>query len=187
MRKVVAGLYMSLDGVVEDRSTWGSSYFNKEMLEMIREGTAEADAVLIGRRTYEAFADFWPKQGSDVPMSDFLNNSPKYVLSTTLKTVAWKNSTLHKGDLSEVVAELKARPGKNIQVPGSPRLVRTLMQLGLLDALSLFVIPIVLGKGMRLFEEVTREVPLELVASTSFSTGVVGVTYRPKRNDGAPR
>jgi dihydrofolate reductase len=181
MRKIVAGLFMSLDGVVEAPNDWAFQYSSDEMWAGIAAGVAQADAVLLGRRTYEGFASFWPTQGSDVPMSDFLNHSPKYVVSATLDTLAWANSTALTGDLADELATLTRQAGGNIQVPGSPTLVRSLLRDGLLDELSLNVCPIVVGSGMRLFDGLTAEVRLELVDSTSLSTGVVGLTYRPER------
>lgn len=129
MRKIVAGLAITLDGVVESPSA-GWMLYNDEMGEVIGAGIAQADTVLLGRRTYLEFAELWPGQGSDVPMADFLNNTPKYVVSATLDTVEWKNSTLLKGDLAEELTKLKRQPGKNIQIPGSPRLVRSLLATG---------------------------------------------------------
>ena len=180
MRKIVAGLLMSLDGVVESPNHWGfSRYFNDEMREGISAGIAQADAVLLGRRTYLEFAALWPNQGSDVLMADFLNHSPKYVVSSTLVRLEWSNSRLVRGDLAAELAKLKAQPGKNILIPGSPTLVRSLVRDGLLDELTLNVCPVVVGSGMRLFEGITEHVPLKLVDSTTLSTGVVGVTYQP--------
>ena len=181
MRKIVAGLLMSLDGVVESPDRWGwARYMNKEMTEAITAGIAQADAVLLGRRTYEQFAGLWPNQSSDVPMADFLNKSPKYVVSSTLRTpLAWANSNLIAGDLAEELTNLKEQPGKNIQIPGSPVLVRSLLGMGLLDELSLNICPIVVGSGMRLFDGIADEVTLRLVDSTVFSTGVLAVTYQP--------
>jgi len=183
MRKIVAGLLMSLDGVVESPSEWGwSQYMNDEMTQGIVAGIAEADAVLLGRRTYVEFADLWPNQGSDVPMADFLNNSHKYVVSASLgPPLAWANSSLITGDLAEELTKLKQQPGKNILIPGSPTLVRSLLRDGLLDELSLNVCPVVVGSGMRLFDGVARRVSLKLVHSSTLSTGVLGVTYQPVR------
>ncbi len=179
MRKVVAGLFISLDGVVESPEQWGFQYFNDEMSEVIAGGIAQADAVLLGRRTYLAFAELWPNQGSDVPMADFLNNTPKHVVSATLNTLKWQPATLIKGDLTEELRKLKQQPGKNIQIPGSPTLVRSLLRNGLLDELSLGICPVVVGSGMRLFDEMTHQVGLKLVESRPFSTGVLSVTYQP--------
>jgi dihydrofolate reductase len=179
MRKIVAGLCISLDGVVESPGKWGFPYFTDEMYEVMRAGVAQADAVLLGRRTYLDFAQLWPTQSSDVPMADFLNNSPKYVVSATLDKLEWANSHLVTGDLASELTKLKQQPGKSIQVPGSPTLVRSLLRDGLLDELAMMVCPIVVGSGMRLFDEMTHQVPLELVESRAYSTGVLGVGYRP--------
>ncbi len=178
MRKIVAGLAITLDGVVESPSShW--LLFNGEMNEVIGAGVAQSDAILLGRNTYLQFAELWPKLGSHVPMADFMNNTPKYIVSSSLTTLDWANSSLVTGDLAEEVAQLKERPGKNIQIPGSPRLVRSLLRDGLLDELSLMVHPIVLGAGMRLFDEVTNRIGLKLIESRTLSTGVLCVTYQP--------
>ena len=180
MRKLVAGLLMSLDGVVESPNVWGwPRYMNDEMSQAIVAGIAQADAVLLGRRTYLEFARIWPDQGSDVPMADFLNNAPKYVVSTTLRApLEWENSHLLTGDLAEQVNNLKRQAGKMILVPGSPRLVRSLLAEGLLDQMSLNICPIVVGTGLRLFDGLTKQVSLRLVDSTRLRTGVIGVTYQ---------
>jgi dihydrofolate reductase len=180
MRKIVAGLLMSLDGVVESPGEWGfSRYFNDEMKEGISTGIAQADAVLLGRRTYLEFAELWPKLGSDVLMSDFLNHSPKYVVSSTLKTLEWANSRLLTGDLTEALNKLKRQPGKDILIPGSPTLVRALVRDGLLDVLNLNVCPVVVGSGMRLFEGISDQIHLKLVGTATLRNGVVGMTYGP--------
>jgi dihydrofolate reductase len=179
MRRIVAGLYISLDGVVEDRTGWAFGYFNDQMWEMIRAGIEEADAILLGRRTYTQFAEIWPNQSSDVPMADFLNHAPKYVVSSQLDTLKWANSHLIHGDLADELSKLKQQPGKNIQVPGSPSLVRSLLQDGLLDELALLICPIVVGSGMRLFEDVTHELRLKLVQSVTLANGALATRYAP--------
>jgi dihydrofolate reductase len=186
-RKITTGLLMSLDGVVESPNVWGwGRYFNDEMKEGIAAGIANADTVLLGRRTYLEFAELWPKQSSDVLMADFLNNSPKYVVSTTLREpLSWKNSRLINGDVADKIRKLKQQPGKDIMVPGSPTLVRWLLNHGLLDELNLSICPIVVGNGARLFEGVDKEVSLKLVASIALKTGVLGTTYAPVRADRA--
>jgi dihydrofolate reductase len=181
MRKIVAGLAISLDGVVEAPSRGNWMLYNDEMGEIIGAGIAQADAILLGRRTYLEFAALWPGMGSDVPMADFMNRTPKYVVSSTLRTLEWANSILLTGDLAEEVAKLKAQPGRSIQIPGSPRLVWSLLRDGLLDELALMVHPVVLGSGLRLFEEMTGPISLTLVDSRTLSTGVVSVTYQPAR------
>jgi len=177
MRKTVAGLAVSVDGVVESPSNW--MLMNDEMGEVIGAGIAQSDAILLGRRTYLEFADLWPNQSHDVLMADFMNNTPKHIVSSTLDRLDWANSSLVAGDLAEEVTRLKQQRGKNILIPGSPRLVCSLLRAGLLDELGLMVHPIVAGSGMRLFEQMTHQVCLELVESRTFSTGVVFLSYRP--------
>jgi dihydrofolate reductase len=180
MRKIVAGLFISLDGVVESPASWAYQYFNEEMADVIGTGLAQADAVLLGRRTYLEFAELWPSQGSDVPMAAFLNNTPKHVVSSTLNSLDWAGSSVVSGDLAAEVTKLKGQPGKNIQVPGGPTLVRSLLRDGLLDELSLMVAPIVVASGARLLDEMIQT-PLKLLRSRTISTGVLSVTYEPAK------
>jgi len=180
MRKVVASELVSLDGVMESPEEWAFSYSNAEMAEANEAGMAAADAMLFGRVTYQEFASYWPYQNSaDQPFTDYLNNTPKFVVSTTLKEpLEWQNSTLIKGDVAEEIARLKRQPGKDIGIVGSGVLVRSLLKDGLLDELTLMVHPVVLGSGKRLFEEGGDQRTLELVDSKTFSTGVLYLTYR---------
>jgi dihydrofolate reductase len=178
-RQIVAGLFMSLDGVADSPAASADKYANQEMAEVMAAGLAQADAVLLGPQTYLLFAQIWQRQGSEVSMANFLNHAPKYVVSHTLEKLEWQPATLIKGDLAESLTELKRQPGKNILVPGSPRLVRSLLRLGLLDELSLNFCPVVVGAGLHLFDEITQQVNLKLVDSRTYSNGVVGVTYRP--------
>jgi dihydrofolate reductase len=178
MRKIVTGLFISLDGVVESPWSWASPYFNDELFDWIDAGLPQADAILLGRCTYLEFAELWPSQGSSSAMAAFLNNTPKYIVSSTLDTLRWGPASLVRGDLAEELGKLKQQPGKNIQIPGSPKLVRSLLREGLLDELSLAICPLVVGSGMRLLEEVTEQVRLTLVESMAFSTGVVAATYQ---------
>lgn len=180
MRKVVTGLFMSLDGVVESPEDWAYQYADGQMWQEIAAGIARADAVLLGRRTYEQFAQIWPGQPSDLPMAAFLNNTHKYVVSATLDTLEWGPATLITGDVAAEITGLKRRAGKNIQIPGSPTLVRSLLQDGLIDELTVDICPIVVGSGMHLFEDTTGQVRLQLAESKTFSTGAVGVTYQPQ-------
>jgi dihydrofolate reductase len=179
MRKIVAGLFVSLDGVMEAPETWHFPYFDDEMGEAVQAQMAASDTMLLGRRTYQEFASFWPHQGSDVPMADQMNSTPKVVVSTTLDTVEWQNSTLINDDVAAEIGKLKQQPGKDIGVTGSATLVRSLLRDDLLDELRLLVHPIVVGSGRRLFEDGTDRKPLELVDSTRFGTGVLHLTYRP--------
>ena len=185
MRKIAAGLFVSLDGVVEFPERWGFQYMDKEMSDGIVAGIAQADAVLLGPTTYRLFARLWPQQMDDVPMAKFLNHSRKYVVSRTPDRVGkleWEPATLLKGGLASSLAKVKAETGKTIRVPGSPKLVRSLLQEGLLDQLSLTICPEVIGSGMRLFDEVTDHVRLTVEQSRISSNGAISVTYRPLRS-----
>lgn len=168
---------MTLDGVVDSPGLWQSRYFDAEIADLIGASLAQSDALLLGRRTYQEFAAYWPRQGSVTPLARQMNDTPKLVVSSTLETVEWANSTLVTGDLSQKLANLKRRPGKNIQVSGSPTLVESLLRDGLLDELALLVHPIVVGGGRRLFEDGAYCTALRLVESRSFGTGVVSLRY----------
>jgi dihydrofolate reductase len=177
MRKIVAGLFLSLDGVMESPEEWTGPYMNDEMGQAIGSQLAAADAMLLGRRTYQTFAAAFSDETH--PMATQMNSTPKFVVSTTLATADWRNSTLIKGDVVEEVTKLKQQPGKNIVISGSPTLVRSLLRDNLLDELNLLVPPIVLGSGRRLFEDGSGRLALKLVDSKTFSTGVLSLTYAP--------
>ena len=181
MKKVTAGLFVSLDGVTESPEKWQLPYFNDEMGEAVGAAMAAADAMLLGRVTYQEFASYWPGVSSeDQPFADYMNNSPKYVASRTLEgPLEWNNSTLIKGNLVEEIARLKRQPGKNIGITGSVTLVQSLLEQDLLDELGLMIHPVVVGSGKRLFEEWGDPKKLKLVESKTFSTGVVSLTYPP--------
>jgi dihydrofolate reductase len=185
MRKINAGLYMSLDGVVEapgpgeafEHAGWTGPYFDAELGQTVGSILAANDTMLLGRATYEGFADAFAGQSDGV--ADVMNNTPKVVVSTTLKSADWQNSSLISSDVAQAIGALKQRPGKSIGIGGSPTLVRWLLRQGLIDELSLFVMPIVLGKGKRLFEEGGNPLPLTLLGSRTFNTGAVLLTYGP--------
>ena len=179
MRKIVAGLFISLDGVVEAPQDWHFPYFNDEMGEAVADQANAADTMLFGRNTFEEFASFWPDQGSDVPFADVINNTPKVLVTTTLDSVEWGPTTIVKDHVIDAVKALKEAPGKDISITGSPTLVRTLLREGLVDELRLLVHPIVVGHGKRLFETEDQSIPLELIESKTFQTGVQAMTYAP--------
>jgi len=179
MRKVIAVEFVSLDGVMESPAEWAFSYSNDEMEEANASGMAASDALLLGRVTYEGLAAFWPHQPGGVPMVDYINSVPKFVVSTTLEEVEWNNSTLIKGNIAEEIADLKRQPGKDITIVGSGALVRSLLRDGLLEELRLMVHPVILGSGKRLFEDGGVQNALKLVDSKTFGTGVLYLTYRP--------
>jgi dihydrofolate reductase len=181
MRKIVSGLFISLDGVYEAPDQWHFPYFNDEMGQAVDEQMAASDTMLIGRVTYQEFAGFWPdKTAAEIDIAAYMNNTPKLVVSNTLTSVAeWQNSTLLRGDLTTELTRLKQQPGKNIAITGSGTLVRSLLRDGLLDELRLLVHPIVAGSGKRLFDGADYQKPLELVESKVLSTGVLYLTYAP--------
>lgn len=178
MRKVVAGLFMSLDGVVEAPDKW-QEHFDEDMGEAMMQQLASQDAVLLGRVTYQEWAPYWPT-ATDEPFASFINPAPKYVFSTTLDSVAdWENSTLVKGDLAQEIARLKQLPGKNIGTAGSPSLVSSLIERGLLDELTLLVHPVVVGSGKRLFQTESGLKRLKPISSKMTRTGTMILTYQP--------
>jgi dihydrofolate reductase len=181
VRKVTAGLFVSLDGVVESPEKWNSSYFDQEMGAAIGAAMAASDAMLLGRVTFQEFASYWPGVSSEEqPFAEHMNNTQKYVVSTTLENAdGWQNSTLINGNFAEEIAALKRRPGKDIAITGSGTLVHSLLQEDLLDELGLFVFPVVVGGGKRLFEDGGDKRVLTLVDSKTFGSGVVSLTYRP--------
>ncbi|WP_327090230.1 dihydrofolate reductase family protein [Nonomuraea sp. NBC_01738] len=176
-RKIVAGLFVSLDGVVEAPESWHFPYLNDEMGAVVERMHAEADTLLMGRVTYEAFAAAWPGQRG--PLADAINGMRKLVASTTLHDPGWHNVTVIDGDLIAAVKDLKRQPGGNIQLAGSISLTRALLAAGLLDELRLLVHPIVVGDGQRLFPDGMGQVPLALTRSAAFATGVLDLTYQP--------
>jgi dihydrofolate reductase len=177
MRKIVAVEFVSLDGVAEAPESWTPPYFNEELMEIAQAGMDSADAMLLGRRTYEDFAAYWPHQPKDAPFAEWTNTNHKYVVSTTRTSLEWGPSTLIASDVAAWLARVKERPGKNISLLGSPTLFRSLLGEGLIDELSLFLIPTIVGKGKRLFEEPVGELPTRLVESRTLSNGVIALTY----------
>jgi dihydrofolate reductase len=186
-------MFVTLDGVLqspgapdEDPSEgfeyggWLVPYADDDMAQAMAGFFDEADAFLLGRRTYELFAAFWPQvTDPDDPIASRLNSLPKYVASRTLEDVSWEGSTLLKGDVAKEVAELKGKPGRELQVHGSGGLAQTLMQHDLIDEYRLLTYPVVLGKGKRLFADGAKPVALNLIDHKTTSTGVSIDVYRP--------
>ncbi len=185
MRKVTAGLFLSLDGVTESPERWQLPYFNDEMEEVVGAAMAAADAMLLGRVTYQGFASYWPGvSAEEEPFAEYMNNTPKYVVSRTLEgPLEWNNSTLIEGNLVEEISRLKQQPGKNIGITGSVTLVQSLLREDLLDELGLMIHPVVVGSGKRIFEGWGEPKGLTLVDSETFSPGVVYLTYRPAEKE----
>ena len=167
-----------------ERGGWALGPGDDETMTFINETYQRADAFLFGRRTYEIFAGSWGTlTEQDVPgwepVMRALNTRPKYVASTTLTEPAWADTTVLSGDLAAAIAELKAKPGGELQVHGSGALVRWLLENDLVDEMTLLVVPVVLGQGTRLFPETGPDIALDLVESRVDSKGVTIQVYRP--------
>jgi dihydrofolate reductase len=184
MRKIVAGLFVSVDGVVESPDTWTGPYFSPEVGQVVGSLIAGGDTLLLGRVTYQGFAEAFGGQTGG--MADQMNSFPKLVVSTTLDRAEWQNSTLLSGDIAGQIGQLKQQPGRNINVSGSATLVAWLLREGLLDELGLLVFPVVVGHGKRLFGGEGSQVGLELTGSQTFSSGVVHLTYHLAGSEGGP-
>ncbi|HZJ07346.1 MAG TPA: dihydrofolate reductase family protein [Nocardioidaceae bacterium] len=183
MRKITAGLFISLDGVVEDPGDWHFPYFNDEMGAAVAGQLGAADTLLLGRRTYDSFAGAWPDRetggGEDADFAKALGDARKIVVSNQSLQFTWRNTQQLKGDLVETVTALKNEPvDTDIAMSGSVSVVRQLLVAGLLDELHLLVHPIAVRNGMRLFDEGTP-IPLRLVSSQAFTTGVLHLIYTP--------
>jgi dihydrofolate reductase len=176
MGSINAGLFITLDGVIEAPQTWQGDYFNDEMGAAVGEMMGGNDAMLLGRHTYDEFAAYWPSADPADPITAQMNGTPKYVVSTTLEKADWENTTVVSGDVKAELLRLKQ--DKQLGVTGSATLVRWLLQEGLIDELHLFVHPVVVGAGKRLFEP-GEKIQLRLIDSTTFSTGVLHLVYGP--------
>jgi dihydrofolate reductase len=183
MRKITAGLFISLDGVVEAPDQWHFPYFNEEMGAAVDATLGAADTVLFGRKTYDSFAGAWPEREAageeDAGLAKALGDARKIVVSNRKLEFTWRNSEQLEGDLVEAVTALKNEPGRNIGLSGSVSVVRQLLAAGLLDELHLLVHPIAVRKGMRLFDEGESPIPLRLISSETFKTGVLNLVYAP--------
>jgi dihydrofolate reductase len=168
-----------------ERGGWAMGAGDNETMTFINQTYQRADAFLFGRRTYELFAAYWgvmdPGSG---PIPDALNTKPKYVASTTLTEPHWAGTTVLSGDIAAAVAELKAKPGGELQVHGSGALIRWLLENDLVDEINLLTVPVVLGQGTRLFPDTGPDIALDLVDSRADSKGVTIQVYQPA---GRPR
>jgi dihydrofolate reductase len=186
MGRIIVTEFVSLDGVVEapgggeefKHGGWSFEIERGEEGDKFKLDEAlEADALLLGRVTYEAFAAAWPSREGE--FADKFNNMPKYVVSSTLEDPEWNNSTVLKGDVAEEVSKLRERQDGEIVVHGSPRLVQTLIEHDLVDELRLMVFPVVLGSGKRLFGETSDKKRLRLADSKTVGDGVAILIYEP--------
>ncbi|MBB5866898.1 dihydrofolate reductase [Allocatelliglobosispora scoriae] len=184
MRKITAGLFISLDGVVEAPDQWHFPYFNDEMGASVDATLGAADTMLLGRKTYDSFAGAWPDReaagGEDAHFAAKLGDARKIVVSNQRLDFTWRNSEQLRGDFVEAVTALKNEPGDSaIAMSGSVSIVRQLLAAGLLDELHLLVHPIAVRKGERLFDDGEPSIPLTLISSQTFKTGVLSLLYAP--------
>ncbi|MFL5671987.1 MAG: dihydrofolate reductase family protein [Chloroflexota bacterium] len=189
--KLMATMMVSLDGVYQgpggpdedrrggfDRGGWTAAHADAEMWPVLVSMFERADALLLGRKTWEIWEPYWP-QHDDNQLGHAINTLPKYVPSTTLKDPTWQNTHVVDGDVEAAVRELKAKPGGELQVHGSGVLLRWLLDRDLVDELNLRVYPVVVGDGLRLFPEHGESHDLTLVESRSIPSGVMLQTFRP--------
>jgi dihydrofolate reductase len=163
-----------------ERGGWAMGVFDDETFAFISETYQRADAFLFGRRTYELFAGYWGvRDDLEHPIVGPLNTKPKYVASTTLTDPQWAGTTVLSGDVAAAIAELKAKPGGELQVHGSGALTRSLLAHDLVDEMTLLVVPVVLGQGRRLFPEAGPDIALDLVDSRVDAKGVTIQVFRP--------
>jgi dihydrofolate reductase len=184
--------FLTLDGVMQglgspdedreggfDYGGWGGTYGDEVLAEHAGKGMADTTAYLFGRKTYEKMAAYWPYQPDENAIAAHLNGTPKYVVTQTLRELEWAGSQILAGDVAEGVRDLKSHGEGTIVVLGSGVLGQALIENRLVDRYKLFVHPLVLGKGKRLFRETTTPLPLRLVACTPSTTGVLLLTYEP--------
>ena len=189
--KLMATEMLTLDGVYQgpggpdedrrggfDRGGWTAGHADPEMGEFLTTMFERADGLLLGRKTWEIWEPYWPRHDDD-PFGHAINRLPKYVPSTTLKNPTWQNTHVIDGDVEAAVRELKAKPGRELQLHGSGVLLRWLLERDLVDELNLRITPVVVGDGMRLFPEEGQSHDMTLVESRSLPSGVVIQTFRP--------
>jgi dihydrofolate reductase len=191
MRKIISNLFISLDGVIDGMEDWHFPYFNDEMGAAVDAVLGTADTLLLGRKTYDDHAGAWPKLeaagGEDADFAKVLGDARKIVVSRQRPELTWRNSEQLQGDLVEGVTALKNQPGDgHIAMSGSISVVRQLLAAGLLDELHLLVHPIAVRKGRRLFDEGESPIPLRLISSEAFSTGVLNLVYAPAKGEADP-
>lgn len=187
-RKLVANLFYSVDGVASDPYLFQFDSFDADLGRFMTEGIAAIDTNVLGRVSYQEWAEYWPKitEGEDAGFADFINGTPKLVASRTLtpEQVTWQNAQLIEGDLLEKVRELKQQEGGNIAVQGSLSVVRQCVEAGLVDELTLIIHPAVAGTGRRLFDG-AAPTRLRLLRVSSTEKGNVLLTYGPAENQPA--
>jgi dihydrofolate reductase len=183
MRKLIVSTYLTLDGVVtldgDMAQRWHFPFFTDELAKYAHQQLFAADALLLGRRTYDGFAASWPSVTDEEGFADRMNHLPKYVVSATLATAEWTNTTIIRDQVPDAVASLKQQPGQDILLYGSATLMHTLLHHGLVDEYRLWVHPVVAGSGQRLFHDSQEMIFLQRTAITPFSSGVTILHYQP--------
>ena len=178
MRKLIVSSQISMDSVVENPQNWVFDYVNDEFFKYASDQLAAADALIMGRITYEGFAEAWSARAGADAFADRMNSLPKYVASRTLQGSLTWNANLIQGDIAQEVAKLKEGPGGAILQYGSGELTRTLLKHGLIDEFRVMVFPVAAGTGLRVFESI-QQTPMKLLETQTFSTGVVILHYQP--------
>lgn len=179
MGAVTAQLFVSLDGVAQSPERWHFPYVDDAMLRSVEQHLIRAEVLLLGAATYDIFAATWPNRSRDTVMSERINSMPKAVVTSRTKSLEWENSTILERELSTAIPRLAKKASRDIAVVGSISLVRSLLLLGLVDRLQLFIHPVVLGSGRRLFDEETEQTQLKLVSADVFNSGVIDALYAP--------
>lgn len=179
MRKLTSFLFISLDGVVEAPNTFVRPNVFNDIIELIRETISEQDTILMGRKMYQEWSHYWPDSKIE-PFASFINGHPKFVVSSTLRDLAWSHATVLGRDLAGSIGELKAQPGKTIGVHGSISLVQSLLLAGLLDELRFIQFPVIAGHGRRLLEQPGAAQQLDLQCSRATPTGLQYFVYTPR-------
>jgi len=182
LRYITSAFFISVDGVIEAPQSWHFPYLSPEMADEVDTQQADAGALLLGRRTYEEWAAYWPHQDPADPLARRLNTTPKLVASRTLGDVTWENSELLDGDAVDAVSRLASEDGPSIAVAGSPTLFRDLLGAGLVNELRLVVHPLIVGRGQRLFNDAGKQIDLEMDDVQLHANGVAVLVYRPKRS-----
>ena len=179
MRKLISTLFITLDGVVESPDKYVRGEMYEDFPEEVDTALSEQDAVLLGRKIYDEWSGFWPASNIE-PFASFINNTPKFVVSSTLQEVNWQSSTLISHDVTGAIAKLKAQSGKTIGVHGIS-LVQSLLLSGALDELRLIQVPVIAGSGRRLLEHGGPAIQLDLQSSRATRTGLNYLVYTPQR------
>ncbi|GAA3381794.1 dihydrofolate reductase family protein [Cryptosporangium minutisporangium] len=180
MGSICASVFMTLDGVVEAPHVWHPAFVSEESLAALSDQLTDATAMLLGRRTYEEFADYWPDQPSDVPLADATNSIPKYLVSRTQPAAQWNNTTVLDAGLVAAVRAVKERE-RSVLVPGGAQLIRGLLREHLLDELRITLDPVIVGSGHRLLVDGLPQTRLELLDVRRLPHGVTYLVYRPER------